>query len=110
MIAERFAPSEHHADLVAALHGAERALRAAYRILAAIPWRFSGTSGLYARPEVRLLLAFLRVVADPESSVDVYALAASELYGLGGEDLTAILLRNSEQHPDRLGRTRLRIA
>ena len=59
--------------------------------MAAIPWRFSGTSGLYARPEVRLLLSFLRVVADPESSVDVYALAASDLYGLGGEDLTAIV-------------------
>ena len=28
--------------------------------LAGVPWRFSGTSGLYARPEIRLLLAFLR--------------------------------------------------
>ncbi len=59
--------------------------------LEGIPWRFSGTSGLYARPEVRLLLAFLRAVADPSSSVDVYALAASELYGLGGADLVAIV-------------------
>ena len=59
--------------------------------LEGIPWRFSGTSGLYARPEVRLLLAFLRTVADPSSSVDVYALAASDLYGLGGEDLAAIV-------------------
>ena len=59
--------------------------------MAGIPWRFSGTSGLYARPEVRLLLAFLRVVADLESSVDLYALAASDVYGLGGEDLTAIV-------------------
>ncbi len=59
--------------------------------LEGIPWRFSGTSGLYARPEVKLLLSFLRVVADPGSSVDVYALAASELYGLGGEDLAAIV-------------------
>ena len=59
--------------------------------MAGIPWRFSGTSGLYARPEVRLLLAFLRAVADLESSVDVYALAASDVYGLGGEDLTAIV-------------------
>ena len=32
-----------------------------------------GTSGLYARPEVRRLLAFLRAVADLGSSVDVYA-------------------------------------
>ena len=59
--------------------------------LEGVPWRFSGTSGLYARPEVRLLLSFLRAVADPASSVDVYALAASDLYGLGGEDLVAIV-------------------
>ncbi|HEY4752144.1 MAG TPA: ATP-dependent helicase, partial [Candidatus Limnocylindrales bacterium] len=59
--------------------------------LEGIPWRFSGTSGLYARPEVKLLLSFLRAVADPGSSVDVYALAASDLYGLGGEDLASIV-------------------
>ena len=59
--------------------------------MAGIPWRFSGTSGLYARPEIRLLLAFLRSVADLSSSVDVYALAASEVYSLGGPDLTAIV-------------------
>jgi ATP-dependent DNA helicase UvrD/PcrA len=59
--------------------------------LEGIPWRFSGTSGLYARPEVKLLLAFLRAIADLSSSVDVYALAASDLYGLGGADLVAIV-------------------
>jgi DNA helicase II / ATP-dependent DNA helicase PcrA len=59
--------------------------------MASVPWRFSGTSGLYARPEIRLLLAFLRCLADLSSSVDLYALAASEVYGLGGEDLTAIV-------------------
>ena len=78
-----------HAVLVRANQHADAILRALN--LAGIPWRFSGTSGLYARPEVRLLLSFLRVVADPESSVDLYALAASEVYGLGGEDLTAIV-------------------
>jgi DNA helicase-2/ATP-dependent DNA helicase PcrA len=59
--------------------------------LASVPWRFSGTSGLYARPEIRLLLAFLRSMADLSSSVDLYSLASSEVYGLGGEDLTAIV-------------------
>jgi DNA helicase-2/ATP-dependent DNA helicase PcrA len=59
--------------------------------LEGIPWRFSGTSGLYARPEVRLLLSFLRAVADPNASTDVYGLAASELYGMGGEDLVNIV-------------------
>src|SRR4029079_12462949 len=78
-----------HAVLVRANQHADPILRALN--IAGIPWRFSGTSGLYARPEVRLLLAVLRVVAAPESSVDLYALAASDVYGLGGEDLTAIV-------------------
>jgi DNA helicase II / ATP-dependent DNA helicase PcrA len=83
------AAARDHAVLVRANGHADPILRALN--MAAIPWRFSGTSGLYARPEVRLLLAFLRVVADLGSSVDLYALAASEVYGLGGEDLTAIV-------------------
>jgi DNA helicase-2/ATP-dependent DNA helicase PcrA len=48
--------------------------------LQGIPWRFSGNQGLYARPEIRLLLAFLRVVADPEDTLSLYFLAGSELY------------------------------
>lgn len=48
--------------------------------LLGIPWRFSGSQGLYARPEIRLLIAFLRVVADPEDTVSLYFLAGSELY------------------------------
>jgi DNA helicase-2/ATP-dependent DNA helicase PcrA len=78
-----------HAVLVRANGHADPILRALN--MAGIPWRFSGTSGLYSRPEVRMLLAFLRVVADLDSSVDLYALAASEVYALGGEDLTAIV-------------------
>jgi ATP-dependent DNA helicase UvrD/PcrA len=78
-----------HAVLVRTNAAAEPILRALN--VAGIPWRFSGSSGLYARPEVRLLLAFLRAVADLSSSTDVYALAASEVFGLGGEDLTAIV-------------------
>ncbi|HEY8438397.1 MAG TPA: ATP-dependent DNA helicase [Candidatus Limnocylindrales bacterium] len=56
-----------------------------------VPWRFSGSAGLYARPEVRRLLAFLRAIADLGSSVDLYAVATGEPYRLGGEDLTAIV-------------------
>jgi DNA helicase-2/ATP-dependent DNA helicase PcrA len=59
--------------------------------LAGVPWRFSGTSGLYSRPEIRVLLAFLRSIADLSSSVDLYGLATCDVYGLGGEDLTAIV-------------------
>ena len=78
-----------HAVLVRTNAAADSILRSLN--VAGVPWRFSGTSGLYGRPEIRVLLAFLRAVADLSSSTDVYALAASEVYSLGGEDLTAIV-------------------
>ena len=91
-IARRIADGAHprdHAILVRTNAQADPFLRSLN--LAGIPWRFSGTSGLYSRPEVRLLIAFLRAIADLSSSVDVYALAASDLYGLEGPELTAIV-------------------
>jgi DNA helicase-2/ATP-dependent DNA helicase PcrA len=83
------AAARDHAVLVRANGHADPILRALN--MAGIPWRFSGTSGLYSRPEVRLLLSFLRVAADLEANVDLYAVAASDVYRLGGEDLTAIV-------------------
>ncbi len=53
-----------------------------------IPWTFSGNQGLYGRPEVRLLIAFLRVVAHPDDGVSLFSLAASSLYGVPAVDLT----------------------
>jgi DNA helicase-2/ATP-dependent DNA helicase PcrA len=53
-----------------------------------IPWTFSGNQGLYGRPEVRLLIAFLRVVARPDDSVSLFALAASWIYRVPPVDLT----------------------
>lgn len=47
-----------------------------------IPHRFSGSRGLHAREEVRLLVSFLRVLANPGDSVSLFYLAASELYGV----------------------------
>jgi DNA helicase-2/ATP-dependent DNA helicase PcrA len=66
--------------------------------LAAVPWRFAGTSGLYGRPEIRLLLSLLRVVADPESGPDLYALAASGVYAVPPEDLSAVMSAARRQH------------
>jgi DNA helicase-2/ATP-dependent DNA helicase PcrA len=77
-----------HAVLVRANHDADAVLRSLNA--AGLPWRFSGTSGLYARPEVKFLLALLRVVADPASSVDVYAIAASERYAIPAGDLAEV--------------------
>jgi DNA helicase-2/ATP-dependent DNA helicase PcrA len=78
-----------HGVLVRANGHADAVLRALN--VAGIPWRFSGTSGLYARPEVRSLMAFLRTIADPASSVDLYALAASESYRPPADDLASIV-------------------
>jgi DNA helicase-2/ATP-dependent DNA helicase PcrA len=52
-----------------------------------LPHRFSGSRGLYAREEVRLLVAFLRVLANPDDSVSLFYLAASEVYRLPEADL-----------------------
>src|SRR5262245_8728722 len=55
--------------------------------MSGIPWTFSGNQGLYARPEVRLCIAFLRVIARPDDSVSLYHLAASWLFVVPPVDL-----------------------
>jgi DNA helicase-2/ATP-dependent DNA helicase PcrA len=45
-----------------------------------IPYQFSGQEGLYERPEVRLLLSALRLIADPENNLALHHLAVSEVY------------------------------
>ncbi|MBI2916242.1 MAG: UvrD-helicase domain-containing protein, partial [Elusimicrobia bacterium] len=52
---------------------------------AGIPWRFSGSGGLYEQEEIRVALAFLRCVDQPNDSASLYYLATSSLYGLDGE-------------------------
>ena len=56
--------------------------------LRGIPWTFSGNAGLYGRPEVRLLIAFLRTVAHPDDSVSLHYLASSAIYQVPIVDLT----------------------
>jgi len=56
--------------------------------LRGVPWTFSGNAGLYGRPEVRLLIAFLRTVAHPDESVSLHYLASSDLYQVPIVDLT----------------------
>src|SRR6266478_4360375 len=66
--------------------------------LRAIPWTFSGNAGLYGRPEVRLLLAFLRAVAHPDDSVSVHYLASSDLYQVPIIDLTRCATHADRKH------------
>ncbi|MEK6569174.1 MAG: ATP-dependent DNA helicase, partial [candidate division NC10 bacterium] len=53
-----------------------------------IPWSFSGAKGLYNREEIRLVVSFLRLLADPQDSLSLFHLAGSEIYGMPGVDLT----------------------
>src|SRR5581483_2618545 len=66
--------------------------------LRGLPWTFSGNAGLYGRPEVRLLLAFLRAVAHPDDSVSVHYLASSDLYGVPIVDLTRCATHADRKH------------
>src|SRR5436190_1258881 len=56
--------------------------------LTGIPWTFSGNSGLYGRPEIRLLIAFLRALAHPDDSVSLHYLALSDIYQVPIVDVT----------------------
>jgi len=66
--------------------------------LRGVPWTFSGNAGLYGRPEVRLLIAFLRAVAHPDDSVSVHYLASSDIYQVPIVDLTRCATYADRKH------------
>ncbi|CAN5624358.1 hypothetical protein BH23CHL6_BH23CHL6_01570 [soil metagenome] len=63
-----------------------------------VPARSSSPEDLFAQPEVRPLLAFLRVVADPSSGPEMYALATAAPYEVGGTDMTTMLREARRRH------------
>ena len=63
-----------------------------------LPWTFSGNAGLYGRPEVRLLIAFLRAVALPDESVSLHYLASSDVYQVPIVDLTKCATNADRRH------------
>ncbi|HEY3067220.1 MAG TPA: ATP-dependent DNA helicase [Methylomirabilota bacterium] len=66
--------------------------------LRGMPWTFSGNAGLYGRPEVRLLISFLRTVAHPDDSVSLHYLASSDLYQVPIVDLTRCATHADRRH------------
>jgi DNA helicase-2/ATP-dependent DNA helicase PcrA len=66
--------------------------------LRGIPWTFSGNAGLYGRPEIRLLIAFLRAVVHVDESVSLHYLASSELYQVPIVDLTRCSTHADRKH------------
>jgi len=85
-----------HAILVRGNRDADPFLRALS--VRRIPWRFSGTAGLYHQPEVRVLLSVLRALNDPEDSVSLFDVATSPIFGLAPEDATRALNGASRRH------------
>jgi len=58
---------------------------------AGIPFQFFANKGLFARPEILDLLAWLRVIADYNDSISLYRLMASPLWKVSGFDLVSLL-------------------
>jgi len=55
-----------------------------------IPYRFSGSRGLYQQEEIKVLLAFIRAVTDFENSRDLFYLALSDVYKADPYEMTRI--------------------
>jgi len=55
-----------------------------------IPWRFSGSRGLYDQEEIRTAVALLRVLADPRDDLSLHYLASSTFYEVPAEDLASL--------------------
>lgn len=60
-----------------------------------IPFRFSGSRGLYSQEEIKILISFIKALTDFEDSRSLFHLALSEIYKMNPYDLT--LLSNYAQ-------------
>jgi DNA helicase-2/ATP-dependent DNA helicase PcrA len=99
ILAEEHAQGRAYKDcaiLVRANNDADPFLRALN--MRGIPWTFSGNAGLYDRPEIRLLIAFLRAVAHPDDSVSLHYLASSPIYQVPIVDLTRCATYADRKH------------
>jgi DNA helicase-2/ATP-dependent DNA helicase PcrA len=55
-----------------------------------VPFRFSGSRGLYQREEIKVLTAFIKSLTDFENSRDLFYLALSDVYRANSYDMTRI--------------------
>jgi len=55
-----------------------------------IPFRFSGSRGLYQQEEIKVLVAFIRALTDFEDSRDLFHLALSDVYKADPYDMSRI--------------------
>ncbi|MDO8444341.1 MAG: ATP-dependent DNA helicase [bacterium] len=55
--------------------------------VAGIPYIFTGASSLFAQPEIKMLVAFLKCLAYTDDSLSLYQLATSEIYNISHDEL-----------------------
>ncbi len=63
-----------------------------------VPWRFSGSSGLFAHEDIKMLLSCLKTLADPDDSLSWYHVISSSLYACPMEDLAKCLALATRTH------------
>jgi len=55
-----------------------------------IPFRFSGSRGLYQQEEIKVIVAFIRILTDFDNSRDLFFLALSDVYKADPYDMSRI--------------------
>lgn len=65
-----------------------------------IPWTLAGRfrAGMFDQEIIRLMMSFLRALADPGDSQSLYHLLGSPIYRLRGEDLALLTARSQREH------------
>lgn len=68
--------------------------------LKGIPHKFIGSSGLYSRIEIKILISFLKAISSIDDSLNVFNLLTSEIYDIPQEDaLKLISLSKRKNRP-----------
>ncbi len=55
-----------------------------------VPYRFSGSRGLYAQEEIRILMSFIKSMTDFQDSPSLFHLALSDVYRMDAYDLASV--------------------
>ena len=63
-----------------------------------IPYAFSGASGLFSQPEVKMLIAFLKCLAYKYDNLSFHYLATSDLYNINHETLVDYYSESKRQN------------
>lgn len=58
--------------------------------LAGIPYLFTGASGLFAEPEIKMIVAFIKSIVYSDDSLSFYQLASSDVYRIDEAKLSEI--------------------